>query len=167
MNRSYKFGIMLVLFLVAFLTYLEAIEPEPLNWNPSYSSNDKIPLGAYVLYDNLKDNFAETVKVSKTPFDFLTTHKPEGVYMLINSHLQFDDAELGKLLTWVEEGNTLFLASDAFSKNLLDTLGLNVSTLVPDEGISSRPMLNLVQPELRNDNASRSSLVILFFDSKF
>lgn len=153
MNRSYKFGIVLVLFLVAFLTYLEAIEPEPLNWNPSYSSNDKIPLGAYVLYDNLKDNFAETVKVSKTPFDFLTTYKPEGVYMLINSHLQFDDAELGKLLTWVEEGNTLFLASDAFSKNLLDTLGLNVSTLVPDEGISSRPMLNLVQPELRNDKA--------------
>ena len=153
MNRTYKITLVVFLFLVAFLTYLEAIEPEPVNWNPSYSSNDKIPLGTYVLYDNLKDNFSETVKVTQTPFEFLSAHDPEGTYVLINSQLSFDDAELGKLLAWVEEGNTLFLASDAFSKNLLDTLGLNVSTLVPEEGISSKPMLNLVQPEFRNDKA--------------
>lgn len=153
MNRTYKITLMVFLLLVVFMTYLEAVEPEPVNWSPSYSSNDKIPLGTYVLYDNLKENFRETVPVTQTPFEFLSGNDPRGTYMLINSNLQFDDAELDKLLTWVDQGNTLFLASDAFSKNLLDTLNLNVSTLVPEEGISSKPMLNLVQPEFKSDEA--------------
>ena len=72
MNRTYKTTLLVFLFLVGFLTYLEAIEPEPLNWNPSYSSNDRIPLGTYVLYDNLKDIFPETVRVDKTPYEFLS-----------------------------------------------------------------------------------------------
>ena len=153
MNRTYKITLLVFLFLVGFLTYLEAIEPEPLNWNPSYSSSDRIPLGPYVLYDNLKASFEETVRVDKTPYEFLSEHDPQGTYVFINSHLQFDNDELAALLSWVEEGNTLFMASDAFSKNLLDTLNLNVSTLVPDQGISSKPMLNLVQPEFRSEEA--------------
>ena len=153
MSRLYKIAIVSSLLLVGFLTYLETMEPEPVNWNSSYSSKDKIPLGTFVLYESLRGKFDEIVEVNIPPYDFLNKEAPEGCYVLINSKLEFDDEELDKLLGWVAKGNNLFLATDAFSKNLLDTLELNVSTKIPTEGLVSKPMVNLVNPDLKEEQA--------------
>lgn len=153
MSRLYKIALSAFLLLVAFLTYLEAIEPEPVNWNSSYSSQDKIPLGTFVLHESLRNDFEEIVEVDIPPYEFLNENPPKGTYVFINSTLAFDDEELDKLLNWVEAGNNLFLATDAFSKNLLDTLSLNVATKIPTEGLASKPLVNLVNPDLRAEQA--------------
>lgn len=153
MSKTYKIGILCFLLLLALLSYLEASQPEPVNWYPSYSASDKIPLGTHVLFENLKDEFQEVRSVVQAPFEFLTDSTPKGIYFFVNNQLSFDEAEVSKLLSWVEKGNTLFVASDALSKSLLDTLHLNVATLIPSEGISSKPMMNLVNEGLKNETA--------------
>ena len=151
MNKSYKIGLGIFLLLLILLTWMEANEPEPVNWNPSYSATDKIPLGTYVLFDQLRaQDILEVIKVP--PYEFLTENDPSGTYFFLNNQLTFDDNELNKILNWVEKGNTLFLSADFFSENLLDTLNLELATAVP-EGISSKPMLNLVNPELESEEA--------------
>lgn len=153
MSKFYKITIVAFLVLVAFLTYLEAVEPKPVNWNPSYTAGDKIPLGTYILYQDLQEQNFKVIDISVPPYEFLKNGDPKGTYVFINNQLSFDDEELDKLLSWVENGNTLFLASDAFSKNLLDTLNLNVSTKIPSEGLASKPMLNLTHADFKSEHA--------------
>lgn len=153
MSRLYKIAIVIFLLLVAFLTYIEATEPEPVNWNLSYSALDKIPMGTFVLHETLEQEFEEVLEVKLSPYEFLQKNEPEGTYVFINNQLGFDNDELEDLLEWVAKGNTLFLASDAFSKNLLDTLGLNTGTKIPTEGLASQPMMELMHPKLKGEQA--------------
>ena len=73
MSRFYKIALGVFILLVAFLTYLEAIEPTPINWYPSYSKLDKIPLGSYIFYENWKETNPEHFEeVNIPPFEFLS-----------------------------------------------------------------------------------------------
>lgn len=48
MSKTYKIALGVFFLLLAGLVWLEANEPEPINWSESYSANDKIPLGTYL-----------------------------------------------------------------------------------------------------------------------
>lgn len=149
MKNSGKIIFGIFLLLVLFLTYLEASEPEPINWNPSYMETDKIALGSFVFYELWEDAFpGEIEKTSVPPFEFLNGEQ-DGTYFFLNNYLNFDDAELDKLLAWVDEGNTLFLSSGYYSDNLLDTLNLEVATRVPGLDFTSMPKIALVHPDLK------------------
>lgn len=151
MNRTYKVTLVIFLLLLAGLTYLEANQPPPLNWNPSYIATDKIPLGSYVLFESLRDQKFPVQQIGTPPYEMLQRDSLTGTYFFLNDRLAFDDAALGKMLEWVEKGNTVFLAANAFSENLLDTLGLKTGTAIPHDGISSKPMFNLAQEELKSN----------------
>ena len=149
MRNSGKIIFGAFLILVLFLTYLEASEPEPVNWNPSYMETDKIALGSYVFYELYEEAFpGEIEKITVPPFEFISGEQ-EGIYFFLNNYLNFDDAELDKLLAWVDDGNTLFISSGYYSKNLLDTLNFEVATRVPGLDFTSMPGLALVHPDLR------------------
>lgn len=148
MKNSGKIIFGLFLLLVLFLTYLEASEPEPVNWNPSYMETDKIALGSYVFYELYEEAFpGEIEKIKVPPFEFLSGEH-EGTYFFLNNYLNIDKAELDKLLSWVEEGNTIFLSSGYYSENLLDTLKIEVATRVPGLDFTSMPRIALVHPDL-------------------
>ena len=151
MSISYKIALGFFLLLLAALAYLEASEPEPVNWNPSYSSGDKIPLGSYVLFENLKDQNFSIQEVNVPPYEFLSNNTPKGIYFFLNDRLAFDEDELERLLNWVSEGNTLFLAAENISENVLDTLGLENEPLIPSDGLSFKPMFGLTHPDLTGD----------------
>jgi len=144
MSKSFKIifgGFLLILLL---LTYLEATEREPINWNPSYLESDKIALGSYVFFESWKDAHTHhLIKVKESPFEFLSQEKPNGTYFFLNNNIPIDQTELDKLLTWVEDGNTLFLSASNFSKNLLDTLDIKPQVLDPGENLKSQPYINL------------------------
>lgn len=152
MSRKIKFAFGFFLLLILLLTYLEASEPEPINWNPSYLETDKIALGSYVFYESWKENSsAEIENVDLPPFEFLE-QDPAGTYFFINDYVAFDDSELDKLLEWVEEGNSVFISAGYISKNLLDTLNMEASTYSGIDYFVSRPGLNFVHPELQAED---------------
>lgn len=151
MSKGYKIVLFLLVLLLAMLTYLEANEPQEVNWNASYSANDKIPLGAHVLAENLKEQSFPMQEVNIPPFEFLKDSSVSGTYFLLNDRLYFDENELEELLSWISEGNTAFLVAEDFSENLLDTLNLELKISPPENGISSRPLLNLSEAALKAD----------------
>lgn len=149
MRNSGKIAFGALMLMVLFLTYLEASEPEPINWSPSYLETDKIPLGTFVFYESWKDNTVSNIEnVNIPPFEFLN-HEAEGTYFFLNNYLDIDKSELAKLLDWVGEGNTVFLSANAFGEDLLDTLKLETSTRIPGTDLTSQPYINLVHPDLQ------------------
>lgn len=150
MNKNIKIAFGFFLLVILLLTYLEASEPEPVNWNPSYLETDKIALGTYVFFESWKKNTsAEIEKTDRPPFEFLN-EEPTGTYFFLNDHIVFDDSELSRLLLWVEQGNSLFVSAGYISKNLLDTLNISAVTFSGPDNFISRPRLNFVNPRLKH-----------------
>lgn len=150
MNRTYKIAFGLFLFLVISLAWLESSEPEPINWNPSYTAGDKIPLGSFVFYENLKDRFPDSIqKINIPPYEYLNGKATNGTYFFLNNQVQFDKDELEDLLDWVAQGNRLFISSYGFGENLEDTLNISLSSFMSADDFQSRPALNFVNPKLK------------------
>ena len=153
MSKAYKITLALLVLLLVFLTWVEANEPQEINWSPSYSALDKIPLGSRVLFENLKEQDLELQEVRTPPFEFLEDTTVNGTYFFLNNNLALDQNELKKIFAWVAKGNTAFFIAENFSNNLLDTLNLEMETLVPEKGISSKPLLNLKDPRLAHSRS--------------
>lgn len=155
MRNSGKIAFGALMLLVLFLTYLEASEPEPVNWSPSYLESDKIPLGTFVFYQSWKENTSSTLEnVNIPPFEFLD-EAGRGTYFFLNNSLFFDEAELSKLLDWVAQGNEVFLSASVFNEELLDTLNLETAIRIPGTDLSSQPYINLVHPEIQGKEPYR------------
>jgi len=119
-------AILIALFVV------ESNRPQPVNWRPSYTSGDKVPLGAYVLYDNLGALFegSKITAVDEVPVDFLRDHDEvtNTSYLFLNDYLIFDKTETDYLMEYVERGNKVFIAASNAVGPLADTLKLEVSS---------------------------------------
>lgn len=150
MNKNFKIAFGSLLLLVMLLTYLEATEPEPVNWNPSYLESDKIALGSYVFFESWENNSSANIEnVAIPPFEFLD-EDPSGTYFFLNDVVVFDDNELEKVLKWAEKGNTVFISAGYIGKNLVDTLNMKTTTYSGLTNFVSRPRLNFVHPELKD-----------------
>ncbi len=157
LQKRYKFFIFFIIALIALLTYLEASEPDPVNWFPSYAKTDKIPLGTFVSYKMISSAYGKKAikDINQPPYEFLTSKDStsEGAYLFINNSIQFDDSELNRLLTWVDKGNTLFVSAKNISKNLLDTLSIKIDHHIQLNNISTQPIIELVNNQFRKDSA--------------
>lgn len=154
MEKRTKIGFGIFLLLFAAIVYLEANQPEPVNWSPSYVKIDKIPLGSYVLYEVLKEKFPEKTQVIKQPpFKFLEKDSLRGTYFFLNDGIAFGKAELNKLLAWTEKGNTIFISAKYVGKQLLDTLKLKTDEAFSYETLKKEPLLNFTNPNFKRDSA--------------
>ena len=128
MTKKSKLLLYLLGGLVLLLLVLEMITPQPLNWTESYTTTDKIPFGAYVLYEELDELFEphKVEEVEKDPISFLKEHKKDtnSNYLFINDYLGFDSAEVDDILEYVARGNKLFVSSKSTSGFLADSLKL-------------------------------------------
>ncbi|MFT4697760.1 MAG: hypothetical protein ACI9SJ_000890 [Flavobacteriaceae bacterium] len=151
MGRFQKTLLVGFLIVIAGFIYLEATKPMPINWYPSYNNEDKIPYGTHVLFKVLEDTFLENItEITQSPFEKLQDSLQEGNYIFINDQIGFDEAEQDKMLNWISKGNSVFIASNYISKNLLDTLKLKKNTAVLLNKIGTEPLLNLVNKDLKS-----------------
>ena len=147
MNRTYKIAMSLFLLLVISLAWLESNEPDPINWTPSYTAKDKIPLGAFIFHQIWRDNTKDSIEEIKIPpYEYLNDAPASGTYFFLNNYVAFDKDELKDVLEWVSKGNKLFISANQFGENLADTLDIQVESYISSEGFTSRPALNLVNP---------------------
>ena len=153
LTKKSKIIILLFVLLVGALIFLEANEAKPINWFPSYAKTDKIPLGTFVSYQLIKDSY-EVKDVNKPPYEFMNdTDSIQGNYVFVNNTVTFDNAELEKILQWVERGNILFIATKNFSKNLLDTLNLKIENKVALDNTQTQPLVSLTNQSLDAQNS--------------
>ena len=117
---------------MVFIIVLEYNKPQKLNWFPSYAKHHKIPYGSYVFYEQLERVFTEDniIELERPPFEYLSKNDTiSGTYFFLNGKVQFDEAELDRLLEWTAKGNTLAIASSSISEKILDTLSLKTSII--------------------------------------
>lgn len=149
MNRTYKIALGLFLLLIVSLAWLESTEPDPINWTPSFTAKDRIPLGAFVFYDSWKNEADSITDIKLPPYEYIKNSPASGTYFFLNNYINFDDKELDDLLDWVSKGNKLFISAYDFGHNLTDTLNLETASFISSEGFKSRPQLNLVNSNLQ------------------
>ncbi|PKA83845.1 uncharacterized protein DUF4350 [Ulvibacter sp. MAR_2010_11] len=138
--------------MVGALVYLEATKPVPVNWFPSYHSDDKIPLGTFVMYNLLEDRLQSDLHdVTQSPFEKLQDSGLKGTYLFINNQLNFEEAEMERLLNWVSKGNTAFLSANYHSRVLLDTLQLEMQNAWIPSRLGTKPMLQLVNSNFKEE----------------
>lgn len=135
--------------LLVALTYLEATEPDKINWTPSFVASHKLPFGTTVLFENLNDQSFPLKEVKVPPYEFLGDTTIKGTYLFLNDNLNFHDSELNRILKWVEKGNTAFFISENHSQNLLDTLGLESDIIYPEKSFVSKPLFDLADSTLK------------------
>ncbi|MEP2970045.1 DUF4350 domain-containing protein, partial [Nonlabens ulvanivorans] len=131
-DKRAKTILYILLGVVVMLFFFESSRPRPLNWQKSFTSGDKIPFGAFVLYDQLDEIFNrdDITSVDEVPVDFLLKNDSitNANYIFINDYLSFDSVESDYLMDFVARGNKVFIASNGAYGTLADTLGLETNS---------------------------------------
>ncbi len=118
----------MILFGIALLAIIvtELVRPKPINWNDSYTSTDKIPFGSYVLFEELKEIKDENNihLITQNPYDFLSDSELQtnSSYIFINSNIGLDKRSYEKLIAFVRNGNSVFMAAQNFGRIISDSL---------------------------------------------
>lgn len=135
MDKRSKIALYIIGAVIVFMMIAEIAKPKALNWRNSYSAADKIPLGCFVLFNELETFSEGDVLVSKqSVYEYLKDQEfsePKSL-MLINNLVSFDNEESNALMKFVEDGNTVFISSSYFYGNVLDTLNVSVQKQYTD-----------------------------------
>lgn len=115
----------LVLLLVGIFYYFYQPNSDKLNWSENYKQGNKDPYGLHIArqlvaatqpknaFFQVKETLAKTLP--------LTTKNPTN-YVFIGTSPYFDTADVKRLLAFVANGNTAFLATKNLPKSLRDSL---------------------------------------------
>ncbi|MEO0570105.1 MAG: DUF4350 domain-containing protein [Bacteroidota bacterium] len=132
-GRAY---IIIATLVFILLLVFEYNKPKKINWFPSYVATHKIPYGTKVINDLLSNYLPQVQQVYRTPYEFLSRSDTlKGTYLFVNGSITFGKTDLHEVMSWVEKGNHLFIASKSFDYELLDTLGLEVSSMYDSQNI--------------------------------
>jgi hypothetical protein len=155
--KNLKFIIpVLVVFILMVL--VKMFTPEPTDWIPSYSKNDKIPYGSYLLFEILPDLFpGRKIETTNLPFFNITNQKniENKNIIIICSHFSPDDLDAKVLRDLLEKGNDVFIAANSFGKKIADSLKLNTNYSFFG-GVDSAEV-NFVNPKLKQQEYYRFS----------
>ncbi len=122
-NKSYILflAILLILYLV-----IQALKPEPVNWEPSYSKEQTRPYGNYALFRLLNTIFPnQPIIVSrKHPYEELPKYSHGNNYILITASIHLNDEELRVLDDFISRGNYVFMAAENFNHEFCQYWGI-------------------------------------------
>ncbi len=169
MNKSQiKYYIILVLGIIVFV-FIEQTYNEKLDWKQSFSKQDKIPYGGYVLFNSLENLFPNSeIHVNKESFyEFYNDTLKNTNYIIINNDIKLSELATNKILEYVNNGNNLFIVSASLSKKLSDTLNISLSSSWSFINNDSIDTLTLVNPKLnkKNNYIFTNNLYTNYFDT--
>ncbi|MBO6585864.1 MAG: hypothetical protein JJ953_07140 [Gracilimonas sp.] len=122
-ERTYYFilGGLIFIYVLA-----QILQPKPLNWTESYSSEDKIPYGGYLMHALLPAAFPDDeISLNQSPiFEYADTTNPQKNWIFINKSFGIDRWETDILLSQVEQGASVFIAARTFEQAFKDSLGI-------------------------------------------
>jgi hypothetical protein len=124
-NIKYLFPITVTIFI---LTLVKISEPEEIDWNESFSKNDKIPYGGYIIYD-IANGLFNDAEINLTEFPIYNILKEKYYsntnYIFINSSFSPDVLDTEYLLNYVADGNQVFISAFTIYGSLADSLHIS------------------------------------------
>ncbi|MCD7973570.1 MAG: DUF4350 domain-containing protein [Candidatus Azobacteroides sp.] len=124
MKKKEWIYIIIVGCIFIFLVIGQYNKKEPINWKVTLANNDKQPFGTYASFELFKEMFRKDMKVSRLPVynQLKESYTTSGSYIFIQQEFFIDKLDMEKLLEFVENGNSVFIAAEVFPKRFLDTL---------------------------------------------
>ncbi len=127
--KNIKFIIPVIVVFIG-LVLIKLVTPEPTDWAPTYSKNDKIPYGSFLLYDVLPEIFPHQ-KIESINLPFYNISRERKIenknIIIICNNFNPDELDAKVLSSLLKNGNDIFIAANSFGKFLTDTLNLYVS----------------------------------------
>lgn len=171
MNKKITIYIVLLVVVLGILILIDGSRPKPINWTPTYSVNDKIPLGLYVFNKELPELFKgqNIEKLRVTPYEYFNelydyeakNYISNGSFISISENNTIDNESVKELVYFANHGNTVFLSAKDFPQSLLDTLNLKV-----DGGYSFKDSISLSLNSQKNEKYSfNEGIGFTYFDS--
>ena len=123
--------------MIVSIIVIDVNRPVPINWSPTYDTNDKIPFGLYVLDQELPTLLKDQKlnKVIATPYEYfeplydydslVKNYNVKGTFLAIAEYAEMDEASVSELFYFADRGNTIFLSMKSFPKAILDSLKIN------------------------------------------
>lgn len=147
----------------AFLIFLFALSyfnhDQEIDWRETYSPDDKIPYGTFLLYDQLPQLFPEN-EISRNDRPFSEWLDAEGVgknLLIISNNMEFGKVDQKLLLEFAGRGNQVFIANEALADGLTEELNLSDKISFSwNQDTSTR--FKLVNPAYRNESALFTNL---------
>jgi hypothetical protein len=65
MDKRSKIALYVIGAVIVFMMIAEITKPKAINWRDSYSASDKVPLGCYVLFNELETYSDRPVLISE------------------------------------------------------------------------------------------------------
>jgi hypothetical protein len=122
--KKYKHILFLLLALV-FLVLVEYITPKPIDWRFTFSKDDKIPYGNYLLYNRLTDIFPNN-KVQINTNSFYEAYHNHNVvnnnFIIITDNFDPSKLEIEEMLKLASAGNNFFISMSNYRSAFFDTL---------------------------------------------
>ena len=122
------------------------------SFKETFSKKDKAPFGTYVLYDQLDLLFnRNVVHTEKDNFENVWQGISDtgALYVSVSKNLFLTEAGEKAMLSFVENGNSLFLSSQHIDSTLLDSLGCKVVEPSP----ASETLANMKYTAVKMDAA--------------
>lgn len=129
MKRNKKPLFFLICCFVILLV-LQLITPKPIDWRPTYKRKDKIPYGMNAFYTTLPLLFPNQPIENKAVSIYnslINQSYKKTTYVIINQRFSPDKLDVRELLNFVEDGNTVFIASSYFNEVFRDTMKFEVT----------------------------------------
>jgi hypothetical protein len=137
MNKSLKIYIVILVLILALVIAMDISKPKPINWEPTYGVNDKIPFGLYILNQELgKMTGQKVTKMEQSPYEYfesqydydtlVNTYKVKGTFLNISDYGNIDETSAQEILYFISHENTAFLSMKKFPETLLDSLKISM-----------------------------------------
>ena len=130
MTTKTKYIILIVLFL-GLVILIDLLSPKKINWSYSFSKDDKIPFGCYVVYQQVPDFFPKQSihNVDLNFYEFEIDSLDYSInYIIINDKYDPGAVEVDEVMFFINEGSTALIAASDISNELADTLGIRLGT---------------------------------------
>lgn len=149
--KAYKFALPVIVVAVLLLI-ARIFTPEPTNWNPSYSKNDKIPYGSYILFEELNQIFPGK-RIETTNLPLYNISKQEKIenknVIIICNYFNPDELDTKVIYELLNNGNDVFIAASGLGKIFSDSL--NIQNYISFFGEYDTTEVNFANPELKRE----------------
>ncbi|MDQ3100384.1 MAG: hypothetical protein M3R08_03280 [Bacteroidota bacterium] len=117
--------------LVIVLSIMEAMVPQPTDWNPSYSQYHRKPYGGELVHEALSDVFPEVRTATDPPYTLAYDRVEQDAdpvnFIYINSAFELDQLNADQLLRSIAKGDHVLVAATYFNGPFADTLNVEMS----------------------------------------
>jgi len=135
--KSLRMYLVIVAVLIALYLIAQYNRPKAIDWNETYSSNDKIPFGTYVVYHRLNDIFpgARVQNIREPVYNEINDHHiNHATYLIIANSVNLNEYDYKKLLAFIKNGNDVFISATYFGEELRKKLKIETEPEFKSEG---------------------------------